>query len=496
MSPGKKIYILDTNVLIHDPLAIYSFGTAEVGIPEIVLEELDKFKEAGSDVGRNSRESIRILDKLRAFGSLGEGVHMESGGILKVVFIPEDEKNKIKFPFHLDSNDNQILLTAFYYKIQGYTVKFISKDLNSRVKADVLGIESEDYLRGRVSEDKFYKGWLKYSVPSSELKVKEPGILSDIAEEKELVLNKFIWLESNNNPQNYRVFRYLGQDKFLAVSQPQLKWPLGPRNPQQLMAMDLLLDDNVQMVNLAGPAGTGKTFLALLAGLHKVLVEDDYEKMLISRPVIPLGPDIGYLPGDVSEKLHSWMQPIYDNVDLIIHSAEVAKHFGEELNFGDRARLYKEIHSKEFHKQARKARKKGDKYDKGDKYAQFNKRDKHETEPEWKIHSVDELVRHKKLSLEAITYMRGRSIPYQYILIDEVQNLSPHEVKTLVSRVGEGSKIILCGDPYQIDSPYLNFSSNGLIVSTDRFKGQKIFGTVFLENSERSELSKLAAELM
>ena len=207
--------------------------------------------------------------------------------------------------------------------------------------------------------------------------------------------------------------------------------------------------------------------MALLAGLHQVLVADEYKKILVSRPVVPLGKDIGYLPGDVQEKLHSWMLPIYDNIELILHHATMGKHLSE---------IKKEQKGQKHKDKRHKESQKGDKRQ--------------------KLGRVDELVRRGKLSLEAITYMRGRSIPYQFILIDEVQNLTPHEVKTLVTRVGEGSKIILCGDPYQIDSPYLDFSSNGLVLTSERFKGQNIFGSVYLETSERSELSELANKLL
>ena len=231
------------------------------------------------------------------------------------------------------------------------------------------------------------------------------------------------------------------------------------------MALDLLFDDNVQFVTLFGPAGTGKTFLALLAGLHKVLVEDAYEKILVSRPVVPLGRDIGYLPGTIEEKLRSWMLPIYDNMEFIVHSVHSGRHV-EEVG----------------HEQENNNKRK--------------KKKRHDSREATGLRPLDELTHHGKLSLEAITYMRGRSIPYQFILIDEVQNLTPHEVKTLISRAGTGSKIILAGDPYQIDSPYLDFSSNGLVVTSERFKGQPVFGTVYLETSERSELSKLAGELL
>lgn len=460
----EKLFILDTNVLVHDPNALFNFKDAMVGIPSIVLEELDKFKSEMSERGRNSREAARLLDNLRDNGSLKDGVPLENGGRLKVLFLPVEKLPKI--PFVLDVNDNKILLTALLMKQEGYNVVFITKDINARVKADALGLHAEDYLKESISTDEFYRGWINVDVPAVELKKDFPSILDKLVDEKKLAINEFVQVTSQHNPYNYRVFRYLGGRHFRIVHEPLLKWPLKARNPQQLMALDLLLDNSIQFVTLFGPAGTGKTFLALLAGLHKVLVEDEYEKILVSRPVVPLGKDIGYLPGTVEEKLHSWMLPIYDNMEFIMHSSQAAQHF-DELD--------------------------GDRYDRK-KSKKHKGQDKHRTNGS--IRPMDDLVKSGKLSLEAITYMRGRSIPYQYILIDEVQNLTPHEVKTLVSRVGEGSKIILAGDPYQIDSPYLDFISNGLVVVSEKFRGQRVFGTVYLKTSERSELSKLVTELL
>lgn len=459
---AEKLFILDTNVLVHDPAALFNFKGALIGIPSIVLEELDNFKAELSERGRNAREAARLLDNLRERGSLQEGVALDNGGHLKVLFLPLE--NMPKFPFYLDVNDNKILLTAFHFQQEGYDVRFISKDINARVKADSIGLHSEDYVKEKISADEFYKGWVTVEVPAVELKRDFPSILDKLVDEKMLAINEFVLVVSQHNPYNYRVFRYLGGRHFRIVHEPLLKWPLKARNPQQLMALDLLLDNNIQFVTLFGPAGTGKTFLALLAGLHKALIEDEYEKILVSRPVVPLGRDIGYLPGTVEEKLQSWMLPIYDNMEFIMHSTQMGQHF-EDLE-GDR----------------RGKNKKSAKHDKN--------------RSQGSLRSMEELVKSGKLSLEAITYMRGRSIPYQFILIDEVQNLTPHEVKTLVSRVGEGSKIVLVGDPYQIDSPYLDFISNGLVVVSDRFRGQRVFGTVYLQTSERSELSKLVSELL
>ena len=461
---AKKLFVLDTNVLVHDPASIFNFHDAIVGIPSVVLEELDKFKGEMSERGRNAREAIRLLDGLRERGSLSKSITLDNGGTLEVLFLPLHKIPNI--PFALDVNDHKVLLIALVMQQEGYDVTFISNDINARVKADALGIKSEDYLKETISADEFYKGWINIDVPAIELKKDFPSVLDQLVDQKALAINEFVLITSQHNPYNYRVFRYLGGRHFRIVHEPLLKWPLKARNPQQLMALDLLMDNNIQFVTLFGPAGTGKTFLALLAGLHKVLVEDEFERILVSRPVVPLGRDIGYLPGTVEEKLHSWMLPIYDNMEFIIHSAAVSRHIEnvqEESSF-DRRR------SKKFHKKARNEH--------------------------GGLRPLDELVKQGKISLEAITYMRGRSIPYQFILIDEVQNLTPHEVKTLVSRVGEGSKIVLGGDPYQIDSPYLDFSSNGLVVTGEHFKGQKIFGTVYLEVSERSELSKLVTELL
>lgn len=457
---SKKIYVLDTNVIVHDPRAILSFEGAEIGIPAIVLEQLDEFKKEGSPRGRNTREAIRILDSLRLKGSLRDGVRLENGELLRVLFM--NDFDYAKFPFKLRIEDNEILLTAASLIQKGYHVIFISKDLNARVKADALGIESQDYVKEFITEEEFYHGWIRLPVPAVQLTQEIPESLYTLAQQQTLLANEFVIVESQHNPHQYKIFRYIGGKQFVAVIDPVLPWPLKARNPQQLMALNLLLDPNIQLVNLFGPAGTGKTFLALLAGLYQVLIKEDYEKLLVSRPVVPLGRDIGYLPGTMEEKLRSWMLPVYDNMHFISHAARLGRHF------------------QEISEDMRQGKSKG-KFKSGQKHVPI---------------SLDELIHSDKLSLEAITYMRGRSIPYQFILIDEVQNLTPHEVKTLVSRVGEGSKMILTGDPYQIDSPYLDFASNGLVVTGERFKGQPIFGAVYLEHSERSKLAQLASDLL
>lgn len=470
---SKKLFILDTNVLVHDPEALFSFEQSRVGIPITVLQELDRFKAETTQRGRNTREVIRYLDLLRERGSLLEGVKLDNGGILQVLFRPLIESPDM--PLDITDPDNQILATALAAREKGVEIRFISKDINMRVKADVLGLNARDYQRDTVDEAQFFKGWVTIQVPSVQLKKDVPDDLSGLEKEYSFTYNEFVVVQARHNPHNYRVYRYQGPGKFKPVEQPHFKWPIEARNAQQLMAIDLLLDPAVELVTLLGPAGTGKTFLALACAMHQLLSEEAYEKVLVTRPVIPLGPDIGYLPGDIQEKLHSWMQPIYDNMDFIIHTA----------NAGVQAQA---VFSEDEEAAQQQQTTRNGKYK--------NKKKQRRHQGHGAIPALDELVRRGKISLEAITYMRGRSIPYQYIFIDEVQNLTPHEVKTLVSRVGEGSKIILAGDPYQIDSPYLDFSSNGLVVASQKFRGQELFGTVFLETSERSRLSQLAGQLL
>jgi PhoH-like ATPase len=458
---SKKIYILDTNVLIQDPMAIFSFKGAWIGIPAVVIEECDRLKKEGTDRGRNAREAVRQLDLLRQQGSLSEGVKLDNGATVQVL-LPSTSTARI--PFSLDKEDNAILQIAYDLKGQGYDVQFISKDLNARVKADALHIISQDYLKEYVSEEEFYKGWLRIQVAPDQLRTGAQSILTDLPKQYDLASNEFVLLENADDPKDFRVFRHKAGAGLAEVVEPTMPWPLHTRNPQQAMALDLMLDSDVQLITLLGPAGTGKTFLTLLAGLYQILIQGTYEKMLIARPIMPLGKDIGYVPGTIEEKLHAWMLPIYDNMEFIIHEVNAHSQFAErEMSYGRRKGKGRK-HNREIANSA--------------------------------LMPLDELIYQGKVSLEAITYMRGRSIPYQFVLIDEAQNLTPHEIKTLISRAGEGSKIILAGDPYQIDTPYLDFSNNGLVYTSEKFKGQKIFGSVFLEISERSELSKLAGKLL
>ena len=450
----NRIFVLDTNVLLHDSNSIFTFKGVVVGIPFIVLEELDSFKKERDDKGMHARKVIRSLDNLRKNGKLHEGVNIGDGtsSILKVLLTPT-----IDSP-HLcsDSNDDRIIQTVKNLVDEGNNVTFVTKDINARVKADALGLEAEDYTKETITQEKYYKGWVTLALSATEIKNLSPKTIGSFLEGHTLYPNEFIVANSQNNSENNRLFRFLGGSTFQEVNPFRFPGNFEAKNIQQLMAVDLLMDPSIKIISLLGQAGTGKTFLTLLAGLYLVVKTHAYKKFLISRPVIALGADVGYLPGDLQEKLFHWMQPIYDNLEFI----------------------FNEMHGNVLVENSKDRRQK--------------KRHDHKS-----VDSEIERLKHKGLlSLEAITYMRGRSIPYQFVFIDEAQNLTPHEIKTIVTRVGEGTKIIIAGDPYQIDSPYLDFTSNGLTVTSDKFKGQSIFGTVFLETSERSDVATLAAELL
>lgn len=470
MPAKEQLYILDTNVLVEDPEVIFKFQKARVGIPIMVLEELDKIKVENSSRGASARMIARHLDKIRSLGSLKDGVCLENGTIIQILF---DDGSGKRPSLRFDIADNKILMVAIAMQAAGYDVVFVTKDINARIKADAIGIASQDYMRGLVLAENYYKGWQEYDIPGTELRKEFPSILKDLVEANTINCNEFIALYSKGNKFNNRIFRYRGGGIFREIKQPDLRWPIVAKNMHQLMALDLLLDDDISMISLTGPAGTGKTFLTLFVGLYSVLLSESYYRMTIARSVVPLGHDIGFLPGDVQEKLRGWMQPMYDNVDMISHLLKdsLSTMFQEDHgNYEDN----RNSRNRRFVKKP------------------FQRRER-QTSP---INSLDDLINQRKVSLEAISYMRGRSIARQFIFIDEAQNLTTHEIKTLLSRVATGSKIILSGDPYQIDVPYLDFSTNGLVVATDRFKGQPIFGSVFLPISERSELSRLVQELL
>lgn len=431
----KKTFVIDTNVLLHDPEAILNFPKSNIIIPVIVLEELDKMKRLPNDLGKNSRAVFRFLDSLNTLGTgdLHHGVKLENESIIRIQL---EYKTDDHINLSLLINDNRIIMSALHLKEKGENVVFVSKDLAARLKAEAIGLEVEDYENLKFSYEAIYKGISKVEVDKQDIDLfyKDGSISLPVFENSHP--NEYYIMTS---PEHSSAVGKYDANKKTVV--PLLKsvstWGIKPKNVEQRCAMDLLMRDDIKLVSLIGQAGTGKTLLALACGLRKVFDEGVYSRILISRPIMPLGRDIGYLPGTKEEKLFNWMQPIYDNLEYLCEST------GSESN---------------------------------------------ET-LKWVMES-------KKIEMEAVTFIRGRSLPKIYMIIDEAQNLTPHEIKTIISRAGEGTKVVLTGDPTQIDNPYLNEDSNGLTYTIGKFADKKIYGHMFMEKTERSELAAIAAEIM
>ena len=469
----KRIFVLDTNVLLHDSTCLNAFYGSVVVIPLVVLEELDQFKSEKSELGLNARHVSRKLDELRLKGSLEKGVLLQNGVesvLVKVLAtFPEIFEKGTDLP--LDVVDNKIIMMAKYLSDDGNKVTFVSKDINVRIKASAIGLSVDDYKKGVVSEENYSKGCIDLILTPDEIKKITVENLEKHLVGRAVLINQYVIATNEPNSAKYRLFRKMMNGSFKEVGRSAYLWSFRDKNVEQHMALDLLMDDTIHLVFLLGPAGTGKTFLALLVGLYKILEEKNYNKLLAARPLVSLGADLGFLPGDIHEKLYQWMHPVYDNLEYIFDQMQIKRELPKEL---------------QFEKTEPKKRK-------------YSKHGKHDDELNSMhgavVHkAVEHLIREGMLSLEAITYMRGRSIPNQFMFVDEVQNLTPHEVKTIISRAGEGTKVIMAGDPYQIDSPYLDFSSNGLTVTSEKLKGLPLVGSVFLSHSERSALAKLAVE--
>ena len=436
---SRKTYVLDTNVLLHDPSAIERFVGNDVVIPLVVLEELDKMKHYSDELGKNARYVIRFIDGLIQGADLKIGIELAGGIALRIVIdTPTGEKKA--FPLALDRSKNKVLLVAHHLKEKGERVVIVSKDFVMRVKSQAIGLEAEDYESTKEPLEGLYRGVLKREVNKNEIDRFLIDGKIELAEDRPFYPNEYCHMVAGSDSSV--IAKYNTRTKgFQAIeSQNRDIWGIRPLNVEQQCAMDLLLRDDIHLVTLIGQAGTGKTLLALACGMRKIFDENIYSRMLISRPIMPLGKDIGYLPGSKEEKLYHWMQPIFDNL----------KYLCEETSGGEDVGL---------------------------------------DTKNWILES-------NKIEMEAVTYIRGRSLSKMYIIIDEAQNLTPHEVKTIISRAGHGTKIILTGDPSQIDNPYLDKDSNALTYIVNRFKNQPIFGHVMLEVTERSKLAALAAELL
>jgi PhoH-like ATPase len=423
----KKKFVLDTNIILSDPRCVYKFDDNDVYIPLAVIQEVDRHKKGQEEKARNARAFTRDMNELRKEGKLTEGVELYTGGTLYVTnHISHAEKGLDE-----DVTDDQIIITA-----KKYDAIVVTKDLNVILKADASGVPAEDYKAGKikVEDDSLYTGHTITYVSSDDL--------DHFRRDKFLPFeggydNEYHILKADDNHKNSALARYSkSQGGMNPLIESRGTWGITAKNAEQRFAFDALLNDDIKLVSLIGKAGTGKTLLAVAAGLKRTIEDKQYKRILISRPVVPMGKDIGYLPGDINEKLDPWMQPIYDNLDFL---------FGEHggMNRG------------------------------------------------W-----EQLTETGLIKVEALTFIRGRSIPKQFLIVDEAQNLSPHEIKTIITRVGEGTKVVLTGDADQIDSPYLDSINNGLTYAADKMKKESIVAHVELKKGERSELADIATELL
>jgi PhoH-like ATPase len=432
----RKTYILDTNVLLHDPESLFAFEDNAIVLPLSVVEELDRIKRRSDEVGRNAREVSRKLDELREKGRLSEGVELANGGSVRI----EINGLKSENDYHgidLSTTDNRILALAYGLRHNGHNpVILVTKDLNLRIKADVLGLAAEDFYSDKVDYHQLYSGVCERFVAGEEIdRFYQAGFLDYAGDE--VYPHQFCILKQGEASSQSALARFSNQRFHRLVQDGRSVYGIKALNKEQKFALDLLLDDAIQVVTLVGKAGTGKTILALASGLEKVLEGNGrYNRILITRPIVPLGNDIGFLPGDKEDKLRPWMQPIYDNLEYLCNE-----------------------------------------------HIQPNG-------------CIEYLLAHGKVELEALTYIRGRSIPNQFIICDESQNLSPHVIKTILTRVGRGSKIVFTGDPEQIDHPYLDASSNGLSYLVEKIKDQEISGHITLIKGERSGIAELGARLL
>ena len=436
----KRVIVLDTNVLLHDPGCFDQFEEDLVVLPVEVIEEIDEFKRREDEVGRHARMVARLLDEIREKGSLTQGVKRNGGPVIRVELEQED-LSTLPTGFRQDKMDNRILATALYLvkQYQGKQVVFVSKDINLRIKGNAIGIETMDYDVKAPSLDELYTGVRVIEAGTEDIFnfYKEGGLPEMGAE---LFPNQFVVIQDRENASRQALGMRDGLENRIRPLRMHEKnvSGIGPRNKEQRFALELLMDDNIRLVTMIGGAGTGKTLLALAAGLTKVLDETIYTRLSVTRPVIPLGRDLGFLPGTKEEKMDPWMKPVMDNLEYIFSN----RHRGQGES------------------------------------------------------PFETLMNQRVLEVEPITYIRGRSMPNQFFIVDEAQNLTPHEAKTIITRVGEGTKVVFTGDPSQIDHPYLDSRSNGLTHVVERFKHIPLAGHITLLKGERSELAELASRIM
>lgn len=463
---NKKTYVLDTNVLLSDPRAIYSFDDNDVIIPMAVLEELDNQKSRQDEVGKNARIISRNLDEMRALGNLFDGIPLQKGGVLKIASM--NNANQVDLlPFELRINEHKVdnLIIAFMMHLKSYLDNpiLVSKDINVRLKCDSLGLVCQDYLKMRVTSDPkdFYRGVETIEVPED--------VIDSFFDHQDVVLDEELLGDKTLYPNQILVLKNIVNGfthksalaKFISKNEPishlekiENAYNLKPKNKEQTFALDLLFDEKIKLLTLTGLSGSGKTLLAIAAALAQLKSLGDtprYEKLIVTRPVQPIGKDLGFLPGTLEEKMDPWIAPIRDNIDFLMGNQKSTKKKNLSIEDGKKTS--------------------------GEYYLS--------------------LMQEKGLiEIEAITYIRGRSIPNCFIIIDEAQNLSLHELKTIITRVGENTKIVLTGDIEQIDNVHVDMFSNGLSYAIEKFKEYDIAGHVMLLRGERSHLATLASQIL
>ena len=444
---AKKNYVIDTSVFLTDSNCLCKFGNNDLFIAYKVLEEIDKHKKRQDSVGFHARQIIKQLDELRQNGSLSKGIRLGKGkGILKV----EEASSDLPGSLSMQVPDHQILGVAMAVKALYPKRKtiMVSRDINMRVIADSIGLIAEEYETGNVVEDaeKIYTGFQELSIDDEIIDryyTEEDIYFDDLFQQEhkvKLYPNQFLILTSLANPKKSALARFVLDEKPIEKIRDDYKnltMGIFPRNKEQKFAFDLLFDDSISFVSLIGKAGSGKTLMAIAAGMEQTLSlkkkNNKYRKIVVSRPVQPLGKDIGFLPGDLKEKMMPWLMPIQDNMETIL---------GEDKSY------------------------------------------------------LDEFIERGKIEIEALTYIRGRSINNAFIVIDEAQNLTAHEVKTILTRVGEGTKIVLTGDIEQIDNIYTNETSNGLTYAVEKFKSYDISGHITFLKGERSRLATISSKIL
>ena len=436
-----KNYILDTNVLLHDPNSLLSFKDNAVLVPIEVIEEIDRFKRESSELGQSARTVSRMLDGLRQQGSLSEGVTLPNGGRLRIIFHKKPRGKNGNGHSNGHSVDSRIVASALDIKKASpkTATVLVTKDINLRIKADAFGLQAEDYETDRVSITDLYTGTFDLQVNGEKMVSFRANGELELPQGKAYFPNEFCTLTEEGNSKRAALTKVdpTGRKLVPIIDCREGVWGIKPKNREQHFAFDALLDDRVKLVTLMGKAGTGKTLLAMAAGLKRTVLDREFRRVVVARPTVSMGREIGFLPGTLEEKLNPWMQPIHDALELL-----------GDLNMGQ------------------ESRRSGD------------------------------LMRSGSVVVEALSYIRGRSIAHQYMIIDEAQNLTPLEVKTIITRVGQGTKIIFTGDPYQIDNPYVDGSSNGFNYIVSKFREQAVAAHIELQKGERSELAELAANLL